>query len=268
MSQIYLTDKAALAYFEKKSTPQFWDQHWEIEDLRKYLLSCTSEGLFFPYVKKYLPQESRILEGGCGRGQIVNALKHHGYNSVGIDFAEKTVRKVNEAVPELDVRLGDVRNLPFDNSEFDGYISSGVIEHFWDGYDDILSEMSRVLRKGGFLFVSFPYMSTIRKIKATVGSYPHKSSCEVERESDDFYQFALDYENVLEDFKKFGFVSRHIMSFGGIKGFKDELTWFKPFLQPIYDGRILQIIRPLLEIIFRPLASHCTLLVMEKETKS
>jgi SAM-dependent methyltransferase len=265
MSQIYLTDKGALAYFGKKSTPQFWDQHWEIEDFRKHVLSCTSEGLFLPFVKEYLPQRSRILEGGCGRGRIVNALNHHGYNCVGVDFAEKTVAKVNDAVPRLDVRVGDVRNLPFDNSEFDGYISGGVIEHFWDGYDDILSEMSRVLRKGGLLFVSFPYMSPIRKLKAIMMMYQRHFSDELEEIIDTFYQLALDQENVLEDFRKAGFISIKKKTFDGIKGFKDELTWFKPVLQPIYEGKILQGIRPYLDALFKPFASHCALLVLKNE---
>ena len=56
-----------------------------------------------------------------------------------------------------------------------------------------------------------------------------------------------------------------LKTFDGIKGFKDELTWLKPVLQPIYDGKILQMIRPLLDVFFKPLASHCALLVLRNE---
>ena len=184
-----------------------------------------------------MPPRSRILEGGCGRGQIVNVLKHQGYNPVGVDFAEKTVWKVNEAVPELDIRLGDVRNLPFEDNEFDGYISAGVIEHFWEGFDSILAEMGRVIKPGGLLFISFPYMSPIRKLKARMGFYQHHFSNELEKKLDSFYQFALDIDNVLNELKKVGFVPMQLKSYEwclphyGIKGFKDELTWFKPILQ-------------------------------------
>ena len=40
----------------------------------------------------------------------------------------QTVRAVNRAsVQQLDIRIGDVIRLPFDDGELDGYISSGVI---------------------------------------------------------------------------------------------------------------------------------------------
>jgi len=113
LKRIYLTDKKSLAYFHEKATPKFWDKHWEIDDLRKYILSNTSEANFLPLVKKYLPPGSKILEGGCGRGQIVNALKHQGFNPTGVDFTENNVKNVNKGVPGLDVRLADVRNLAF-----------------------------------------------------------------------------------------------------------------------------------------------------------
>lgn len=100
-------------------------------------------------LRKYLPGEKGIiLEGGCGRAQHVYCMKYNGYNAVGVDFAERTVRAVNEAVPELDVRKCDVRNLPFRDGEIAGYWSIGVIEHFWDGYNEILDEMARVIRDG------------------------------------------------------------------------------------------------------------------------
>ena len=262
--KIYLTDRNALAYFEEKATPEFWDEHWKINVLRKYVLSCTSDGIFIPCVKKYLPRGSRVLEGGCAQGQLVNALRCQGYKPIGVDFAQQTVAKVNEGVPELDVRVADVRNLPFEDNEFDGYISVGVIEHFWGGYYSILSEMRRTIKKGGFLFVSFPYLSPVRKLKIRVRSYSHRSSVEVLRDKDSFYQFALDWQSVSRDFEEFGFSVKQMRPFNGIKGFKDELTWFKPFLQPIYDGKVLQTLRPFMDRLFRLVASHCALLVMQK----
>ena len=265
MSQIYLTDKGELAYYEKKATPQFWDQHWEIEDLRKHILSCTSDGLFLPFVKKYLPQGSRILEGGCGRGNLVNALQCQGYKAIGVDFAQQTVAKANDAVPELDIREADVRNLPFKTNNFDGYISAGVIEHFWNGYDKILLEMKRVIKPGGFLFLSFPYMSPIRKLKSKIKIYESKSTIELQDETERFYQFALDKDNVIKDLRLAGFVPVQTKSFDGIKGFKDELTLFKLILQPIYDGKILNRIRPFLDVLLKPFASHCVLLVLKNE---
>ena len=153
----------------------------------------------------------------------------------------------------------------FKDNEYDGYISGGVIEHLLEGYETILSEMKRVINPGGFLFLSFPYMSPTRKLKAAIMIYQCHFSNELEQEKHKFYQFALHIDKVLVDLREPGFDPKQIKTFDGIKGFKDELTWLKPVLQPIYDGKILQRIRPLLDVIFKPLASHCALLVLRNE---
>lgn len=262
--RVYVQDKQALAYFERKATPEFWDNHWKSYDLRNSILACTSDGDFIPLVKKYLSTGSTVLEGGCGWGQLVQALRYQGYKAIGIDFAEKTIRKIKEVVPELVVRVGDVRNLPIENDKLDGYVSVGVIEHFWEGYYQIFAEMKRTLREGGFLFISFPYMSPLRRLKVKLRSYPISDTQVLEEQKGTFYQFAFNWKTVLQNLQQFGFILREAKPFGGIKGFKDELIWFKPWLQPIYDGKTYQRIRPHLDKFFKHFASHCILLVMQK----
>ncbi|SVC61264.1 uncharacterized protein METZ01_LOCUS314118, partial [marine metagenome] len=61
MKRYYLIDKQSLSYFQEKASPEFWDEHWRIDDLRKHILSSTSERIFLPWIKKYLPSQSRIL---------------------------------------------------------------------------------------------------------------------------------------------------------------------------------------------------------------
>ena len=89
--RIYLKDKQALAYFEKKATPEFWDKHWEIKNLRQYITNSKGDSIFTPAVKQYLSQGATVLEGGCGRGQIVHGLQYQGYNAIGVDFDDQSV---------------------------------------------------------------------------------------------------------------------------------------------------------------------------------
>lgn len=51
---VYLTNKQALAYLQQSATPDFWKQHWLIDDLRRYLLGSTGDGLFITAVKRHL----------------------------------------------------------------------------------------------------------------------------------------------------------------------------------------------------------------------
>lgn len=264
--KIYLKDRGHLAYISKKATPEFWDDHWFNDDLRLRIIGGRDESLFLPKIKKYLTPGSRILEGGCGIGHIVYALQYNGFVATGIDFAEKTVNAVKKAVPELDIRTGNVFSLPFEDNSFDGYVSVGVIEHFYSGYEGIMSEMARVVKPGGYLFVSFPYMSALRKTKAYLGRYCTRKELS-ENEEEMFYQFALNHRRVLSDLRVKGFEHVECYPFDGIKGFKDEIPLFKPYLQNIYDGKGNQKLVPYYHRFFRIFAAHCMMLIMKRSER-
>ena len=262
---VYLTDKQALAYFKQQASPEFWDKHWETDILKETLRGAKDDGLFVPLVKRYLPRNNIILEGGCGQGYIVQALQYQGYKAIGIDFAAGTIQKIKEAMPELDVRVGDVRALDFPDASLDGYVSVGVIEHFWNGYEAIIQEMYRTLKVGGFLFVSFPYMSPLRRLKAALHIYRYQESTALNERQEQFYQFALPTLSVLADMSSLGFELRERFAFGGLKGFKDEVALAKPLLQDIYDGKRWRRWQKPLERLFTPFAAHCDLLVLRKK---
>jgi len=63
-----------------------------------------------------------------------------------------------------------------------------VIEHFWEGYNEILKEAKRVLKPKGYLFLTFPYMSPLRKFRANLGLY-RILDFNNKSKNDDFYQF-------------------------------------------------------------------------------
>ena len=186
--------------------------------------------------KKFLPVDSKILEGGCGPANHVYALQKHNYNVIGLDYAKNTVNNVKEAAPELNIVLGDVFNLPFDDSSFDGYWSLGVIEHFWNGYDIILDEMQRIIKSNGYLFLTFPHMSSLRKMKAKKNKYKTLSSDNIEPRG--FYQFALDSENVINDVQKRGFKLVSKKSRDGFKGIKDEINILSSSLNSISNSKL------------------------------
>jgi SAM-dependent methyltransferase len=172
---------------------------------------------------------------------------------------------VRQHRPEVQPTLGDVRNLPFKDERFDGYWSLGVIEHFYDGYDEILREMHRVIRKDGYLFLTFPHMNRLRKIKAGKGLYAIWSG-DVHLVAD-FYQFVLDECRVIGNFERNGFKLVYKRCMGGVKGCKDEIRSGRGLMQAIYDGRSLKIrlVRNLLDIFLRPWTSHMGLMVFKKE---
>lgn len=224
-----------LIYDGRASTPEYWDQKWQADDTIRNRVMGIRSTYVSRITKRYLkPNDGMVIEGGCGLGQHVAALANSGYQSVGVDSAEGTIATLQRVIPELDIRLGDVRHLDFGDGAFVGYWSLGVIEHFWDGCRDIGIEMARVLRPGGYLFVAFPYMSPLRRLGAYLQCYPR---WEGDSAPASFYQFALDHRRVVDDFRDWGFELVRARPLDGLKGTKDEIALLKPLFQVLYDYR-------------------------------
>ena len=273
MKRYFDTKNQRLVYVNEAATEAFWDNHWANQpdpskpDASGGLVGRIKAFLRNDFVldatRSYLPKGGRVLEGGCGQGQHVVTLSHAGYEAVGLDFAPETITQLKDRHPELEFEQGDVRELPFADGSFDGYWSLGVIEHFWDGYEPIAREMYRVLRPGGFLFLTFPQLSQLRKWKAGREYFPELPGDE---EPEGFYQFALDASLIAKDFESQGFSLVEKRGLSGLKGLKDETEGLRPLLQNLYSSRsvpargIKRIISPALARI----AGHSALLVLQR----
>jgi len=220
----YDASQQRLIYIREKATADFWDNQWkDIAEKRGDQTSNKGKGKHSSVVRitqKYLRQEDGlILEGGCGLGGHVRNLTSNGFSCIGVDYAKDTVEHLNAQYPELNIQYGDIRKLPFEDSCFVGYWSLGVIEHFWEGYQDITKEMHRVIKPGGVLFLSFPYMNLLRRVKAKMGLY--ELYCGTKDEN--YYQFALNKKAVINDFLNLGFNLVKQSNSGVLFGMKDEL---------------------------------------------
>jgi SAM-dependent methyltransferase len=98
----------------------------------------------------------RVLDWGCGYGQVTARLRAHGLDVVAFDYRpelrEPTVAPLEHA-PDTEAHLSpDPVALPFADASFDSVLSCGVLEHVEDP-DGSLDEVRRVLRPGGTFYV-------------------------------------------------------------------------------------------------------------------
>lgn len=262
---LYDPKQKRLIFIESKPTAKFWDDLWK-EELKKLNLFIKKIDLIVtPTTKKYLKPKSKILEGGCGHGTYVEILNRYGYDCIGVDFAKGTVKRLNQKYPNIPIVYGDLTKLQFKNNNFDGYWSLGVIEHFYGGFKPVLSEMKRVTKKGGYAFVSFPYMSPLRKLKAKLGFYKLQTQTS---EPKNFYQFALNPETVVSTFKKSGFKLLEQKPYDGFSGLRKEIPQLHFILNPISTLStkyfIFAGIRFLISKLVEKFTSHSILLVFQK----
>jgi SAM-dependent methyltransferase len=105
-----------------------------------------------------LARGRRVLDAASGEGYGAAMLAAAGASSVvGVDADPTTVCHARQRYG-LDVREGDVSQLPFETGQFDLVVSFETIEHVADP-ERALSEFARVLTEGGLLLVSTPNAS-------------------------------------------------------------------------------------------------------------
>jgi predicted GTPase len=126
--------------------------------------------------------------------------------------------------------------------------------------------MYRVIKKGGYLFLSFPYMSLLRKIKAKLNKYEEWQGND---DVSDFYEYFLNPETVISDMEKKGFKLIRQYPLNPIKGTKDEIALVRSLFQKLHNNKndvfITKIIRKMIAMILLPVAGHSLLLVMKKK---
>ncbi len=91
----------------------------------------------------------RVLDYGCGKGEVVTHGREAGYEFWGVDMDAVASER-----PEAFRPLSDGR-IHFDDNFFDVVISNQVFEHV-DDPPKALAEIARVLKPGGVFLVLFP----------------------------------------------------------------------------------------------------------------
>ena len=97
----------------------------------------------------------RVLDWGCGHGQVSYLLKKCGFDVVSCDISSTAqFTKTDPIILAKNIsitELTDDSKLPFQNGEFDIVVSFGVIEHVKDDLAS-LKEIKRILKPGGLFF--------------------------------------------------------------------------------------------------------------------
>lgn len=99
--------------------------------------------------------DREVLEAGCGEGYGADLIADVARRVIALDYDEATVAHVRARYPRVEIRHGNLAELPLPDESVDVVVNFQVIEHLWD-QAQFVSECFRVLRPGGTFLVSTP----------------------------------------------------------------------------------------------------------------
>jgi cyclopropane fatty-acyl-phospholipid synthase-like methyltransferase len=133
----------------------------------------------------------RLLDVGCGRGEILRHCMQLGIEAYGTDYAEAATTMTREVIASQQaagVKAGvcrsDAKKLPFPTGYFDRVLMFDVVEHLypWELYEAML-EVRRVLKDNGRFIIhtapnrwydkyAYPWVRRFRTLLGQGAKYP------------------------------------------------------------------------------------------------
>lgn len=105
---------------------------------------------------KYINEEDKVLDLGCGNGRLLELFKEKNIIYTGVDSAEKIIEIARRKKPEAAFFVVDSLDLPFQDNYFDKIFCIAVLHHIPSVYfrKQFVKEAKRVLRPGGIFIIT------------------------------------------------------------------------------------------------------------------
>jgi SAM-dependent methyltransferase len=118
------------------------------------------EEQILPLAEAELAGAAKVLDIGCGDGQISRMLAERGATVVGIDPTWNQISVAHQRGGAAYARAAADR-LPFPDASFDAAVACLVFEHI-DAVDEAIAEVARVVKPGGrfSFFLNHPLLQT------------------------------------------------------------------------------------------------------------
>jgi SAM-dependent methyltransferase len=128
-----------------------FDRAADYYDATRALPPQAMETLVAQLVDRLRPT-GRVLEIGVGTGRFAVPLRGRQVNVFGVDLSPEMLQRLRHKDRRLPVLRGDATRLPFADGAFGGGLTIHVL-HLIPSWRDAISELLRVVRRGGLLLL-------------------------------------------------------------------------------------------------------------------
>lgn len=131
------------------------DQYYRQNEAYAEFLAGWDAGFYAKYADTLRPARpgARVLDIGCGVGQVAGRLQAEGFDAHGVDISAPNVARAQKVCPRCQVYDG--RKLPFADCFFASVGALNVLEHVEEP-EAFITEMTRVVEPGGRVLISSP----------------------------------------------------------------------------------------------------------------
>lgn len=181
----------------------------------------------------------RVLDLGCGSGDLTKELESAGATVVGVDSSSEMIEQARAKYPSLTLSVMDGQKLRYD-SEFDAVFSNAAL-HWMPRASAVAAGVYRALRPGGRFVAELGGAHNVAAVRTALAAELAERGAPLERVPAWYFPSVAEYARVLEDA---GFLVRHAAWFErptkleGAGGLADWLELFcLPMLQSLGDAR-------------------------------
>ena len=125
------------------------------DDAYAEILANWDEKFYLKYTDAVRPSKpgARVLDVGCGVGQVVARLTSAGFEAHGVDVSAPNIAKAQKFSERC--QLYDGRHLPYPDNHFASVGALNVLEHV-EAPEDFIGELARVTEPAGRIVISSP----------------------------------------------------------------------------------------------------------------
>jgi len=199
----------------------------------------------------------RILDLGCGTGQLTYKVAESGANAIGLDASPEMVGQARQNFPQLQFILQDAARMDFD-SEFDAVFSNAAL-HWMLEASAVAKAVARALRKEGRFVGELGGKGNIRTIESAIEAVAEQYHTSTVPSGRTFYPSLGEYAALLESCGlevRFATLFDRPTSLDGEAGMENWIRQFKWFyfenLPPAAAKRALEeTVKTLRPLLFR-----------------
>ena len=131
------------------------DSYYKNNEAYAEHLAAWNPALYAKYADTLKPAQpgARVLDVGCGVGQVVARLNEAGFEAYGVDVSQPNIERASKICPRC--QLYDGKKLPFSDSHFASVGALNVLEHV-DEPEAFITDLVRVVAPGGRIVISSP----------------------------------------------------------------------------------------------------------------